>query len=311
MANDIITKSPKDYYLTNHTTLKIGGKAEYAYFPSNIEELCDVKNYLKSINKEMHILGYGSNVLISSKGVDGGVIFTNNLNEFEFLEDKKVKCYSGVKSATLARALAKESLAGLEFLIGIPGTIGGAVTMNSSAHGHAIKDTIESVEFFDFETSNIIELNKSELNLAYRSSFVETGKHFVISATFKLEGGNADELLKNMEFFIEYRKKHHPPLTEPNAGSTFRNPAEGVYVGKLLDELGAKGWKEGGATISDKHANFIINSCNATSTDVLKLMHKMQSLVKAKYSYKLKPEIKCIGYLTKEEEEIWQELTSN
>ncbi len=311
MTSDIISKSPKDYYLANHTTLKIGGKAENVYFPSNKEELCQVKDYLKTLNKEIHILGCGSNVLISSKGIKGGVIFTNNLNGFEFLDDKRIKCYSGVKSATLARALAKESLAGLEFLIGIPGTIGGAVTMNSSAHGHAIKDTIESVEFLDFETSEVLELSASELNLDYRSSFVETGKHFVISATFKLENGDTNQLLKNMNFFVEYRKKHHPPLSEPNAGSTFRNPAKGIYVGRLLEQLGAKGWREGGASVSNKHANFIVNSCNATSVDVLKLMHKMQSAVNAEYSYKLKPEIKCIGYLTREEEEIWQELTSN
>lgn len=305
---DISEKSLKNYNLAGHTTLKIGGTAEEAYFPSSIQEIQQIREHLVLREKKITIIGAGSNLLVSSSGVSGGVIFTSKLCEYELLEPDLVRVGAGIKSWDLARILYENSLSGLEFLIGIPGTVGGAVTMNSSAHGQAIEDVVIEARVFDIETGNIKILDKSMLQLGYRNSFVEQNKHIILDVTFRLKEDRADEILKRMEFHTNYRKERHPPLTEPTAGSTFRNPQNQVYIGQLLEEIGAKSWREGGAKISEKHANFIINTGRAVSTDVSRLMNKMHDSVLENFGYDLVAEIRFIGVKTSEEEEIWKKF---
>ncbi len=181
--------------------------------------------------------------------------------------------------------------------------------MNSSAHGQSIEDVIESADVIDLKTCEIKTLYKEDLKLSYRNSFVEKNRHLILNAVFKLKKAEQNEISERMEFHINYRKQNHPPLTEPNAGSTFRNPEPNVFVGMLFEELGAKSWKEGGVKVSEKHANFVINTGNATSLDVSRLMHRMHSGVKERYGYDLIAEIRYIGIPTKEEEEIWKNFT--
>lgn len=305
MMTDTQIKQIKNYPLAELTTLKIGGNAETAYFPVNSREVQQVRDAIYSQDKKLTVIGAGSNLLVSSKGISGGVIFTSSMKDFEISESGKIKASCGLKSVSLAKVLLENNLSGLEFLIGIPGSIGGAVTMNSSAHGQGIEDVIESVEVFDVESGEIKTLKKEELNLGYRYSFVESNKHLILNATFQLEKANNQDISNKMNFHVEYRQKNHPPLTEPNAGSTFRNPIPGVYVGKLFEELGAKDWVEGGVRVSQKHANFLFNTGNATSLDVSRLMHRMYNGVKEKYGYDLIAEIRFVGDATKEEEAIW------
>ncbi|NLF84342.1 MAG: UDP-N-acetylmuramate dehydrogenase [Candidatus Gastranaerophilales bacterium] len=301
-----ITKK-ENYPLKEHTTLKIGGSAAEAYFPDSLEELHELKNALE--DKKITVIGQGSNLLVSSQGVKESVIFTQNLKNYEFLDDTTIKVECGLKSAMLAKIALENSLTGVEFLIGIPGSVGGAVTMNSSAHGQAIEHVIESVEVIDLMTNEIYTLDKEQLNLSYRNSFVEKDRHLILSAVFKLEKGDPKEIADKMDFHVNYRKERHPSLAiYPNAGSTFRNPERNVYTGQLLQDMDAKGWREGGAAISDKHCNFIVNLGNATSLDVSRLMNKMYNSIKKKYGYELIAEIRYLGEPTEEEKEIWSQF---
>ena len=309
IIDDILAKSPKNFSLGGYTTLKIGGEAEIAFFPSDKDQILAIKEYLYSNNKQMTVIGAGSNLLISSNGVSGGIVLTNNLDSYEFLDDDTIKVGSGVKSVKLAKLLLNHSLSGLEFLVGIPGSVGGAVTMNSSAHGQSIKDVIQCAEVLDMETGNICVLDKSLLELDYRQSFVKNNRHFILNATFCLNKDDAKAISDRMEFHLSYRTSHHPPLTEPNAGSTFRNPAPGVYIGKLLEQLDAKSWTEGGAKISSVHANFVVNTGNATSLDVSRLMDRMYGEINRNFGYKPIAEIRFIGNKTEEEEAIWKNFT--
>jgi len=184
--------------------------------------------------------------------------------------------------------------------------VGGAVTMNSSAHGQGIEEVIVSADVLDLKTGEILKLDKSQLNLGYRYSFVEANRHLILSTVFQLKKNDNAKISECMEFHVNYRKEKHPPLTEPNAGSTFRNPEREVYVGKLLEEIGAKNWIEGGAKLSDKHANFLINTGNATSPDVSRLMFKMYNEIKKNFGYELIAEIRYVGDPTEEEEAIWK-----
>jgi UDP-N-acetylmuramate dehydrogenase len=297
----------KNYCLKEHTTLKIGGEAKIAYLPSCVEDIYEIKN--NTCGEKLTVVGEGSNLLVSSQGVEEKVIITKNLKNYSFLDENKVKVECGLKSAAFAKILLEKELTGLEFLVGIPGSIGGAVTMNSSAHGQIIENSIVSAEVIDLHTCELKTLSKEDLQLSYRHSFVEKNRHLILNATFKLEKADKKVISEKMEFHLDYRKKNHPPLTEPNAGSTFRNPEAGVYVGKLFEELGAKSWGEGGAKVSEKHANFLINAGNATSLDVSRLMHRMHSGVKEKFGYDLIAEIRYIGIPTEEEEAIWKNFT--
>lgn len=308
MLSTVTNKVKYDYSLAEHTTLKIGGNAEMAFFPESVQELLDVVDYLKKTGQKITVVGAGSNLLVSSLGIKGGVIMTSSLKGYEMLSSTTVKVDSGMKSTKFAKVILEQELTGLEFLVGIPGTVGGAVVMNSSAHGQAIKDTIVSADVYDLKTGELMTLDKEALNLSYRSSFVEKNRHLILSAVFELKKASSTEISEKMQWHVDYRAKNHPPLTEPNAGSTFRNPEDGVYVGKMLQELGAKGWIEGGAKISEKHANFLYNFSNATSTDVSKLMYRMYTGIKAKYGYDLIAEIRYVGEFTPEEESIWNQF---
>jgi len=320
MKNSV--KTTANYSLKEHTTLKIGGNAKNVYFPTSIEEIYAIKNNFicetdipssssstLTLRENIIVVGEGSNLLVSSQGVEEKVVFTKNLKNYEFIDEETIKTECGLKSAVLAKILLENNLSGMEFMIGIPGSVGGAVTMNSSAHGQAVEDVIESAEVLDLLTCEIKTLHKEDLSLGYRNSFVEKNRHLILSAIFKLKKADKKEISDKMDFHVNYRKENHPPFTQPNAGSTFRNPERGIHAGRLFEELGAKNWNEGGAKISDKHANFLINTGNATSLDVSRLMSRMHSGVKEKFGYDLIAEIRYIGTYLPEEEEIWKEFT--
>jgi UDP-N-acetylmuramate dehydrogenase len=296
-------KIEKDYELKKHTTFQIGGKANIVYFPETEEEL---EQILKE-NPTAFILGSGSDVIISTEGIDGTVIITTNLNQYK-IEGTKVTTFCGVKSPLISKEVAEKGLSGMEFMFCIPGTIGGMVYMNASAHSQSIADIFVSCRVFDKETKEIKTLTKNDMQFAYRHTVLSERRYVVISAEFELKQSKVEEVKALMQRNAELRKQKQPSLALPNAGSIFKNP-ENDSAGRLLEKAGVKSKIIGGAKVWENHANFIVNIGYATSNDVLKLMYKMYNEVKVKYTIRLQPEVQFIGKANEEEKEIWQAMT--
>lgn len=291
--------------IKNYTTLKIGGEAKNLYLPVSVAEFVDQLKNLKS----PIIIGAGSNVLVSSLGVDEAVIITKNLNGFSF-EENIITCECGLKAQTLSAEAKKHGLSGIEFMIGIPGTVGGLVAMNAGAHNQNVSQVFKEAQIFDVENKKIFTLKKDDMNFSYRHSILSEKKYVLLSAKFELTFDDKEKINELMQRNTEFRKKHQPSLAQPNAGSTFKNP-ENDSAGRLLDLAGVKSLSCGNACVFEKHANFIINQGNASSEDVSQLMLNMKNMVKNKYNISLKPEIKFIGKKSEKEQKIWEELLNN
>lgn len=289
----------ENYELKKHTTFKIGGFAKRVWFPKNEEELVYL---LKSIEKPV-VLGGCSNVLISSEGIDCDVILTTDMKRFEIIGNQVV-AQCGVKAPFLAKSVQKEGLSGFEFMIGFPGTVGGIVHMNASAHGQAVSDSCIGCSVFDLDNKLQIDLTKQDLQFQYRSSILDKKNYILLNATFELQDNDVEKISELMQRNISFRKNKQPNLALPNAGSVFKNP-QNDSAGRLLELAGAKTISYGGARVWQGHANFIINTGNAVSKDVSYIINRMYNMVKDKYTIKLEPEIKFIGVKSKEEEELW------
>ncbi len=286
----------------NLTSFKVSGLIERAYFPKNVDELIEV---LKTVESPI-ILGNCSNVLLSSNGIKGDVIFTQKCNAIK-VDGKKVYAECGLKGPMASNEVLKHSLSGFEFMIGFPGSIGGEVYMNASAKEQAISDHLTSANVFDLDTKEVLTLSKEELEFGYRSSICQRKNYVVLSAEFELEEKPQDEIKERMDFNLTFRKNHQPSLALPNCGSVFKNP-ENNSAGRLLDSIGAKDLTFGGAKVWENHANFIINFNSATSEDILNLMLLMYNKVKEKYDIKLNPEVVYLGNNSEIEEKIWKTL---
>ena len=269
----------------NLTSFKVSGLIERAYFPKNVDELIEV---LKTVESPI-ILGNCSNVLLSSSGIKGDVIFTQKCNAIK-VDGKKVYAECGLKGPMASNEVLKHSLSGFEFMIGFPGSIGGEVYMNASAKEQAISDHLTNAKVFDLDTKEVLILSKEELEFDYRSSICQRKNYVVLSAEFELEEKSQEEIKERMDFNLTFRKSHQPSLALPNCGSVFKNP-ENNSAGRLLDSIGAKDLTIGGAKVWENHANFIINFNSATSEDILNLMLLMYNKVKEKYDIKLNPEV--------------------
>lgn len=294
----------KNCSVKNLTALKIGGEAENLYFPKSQQEFVHL---LKTLHKPI-IFGNWSNVLISSLGIEGDIISTAKLDKYE-IRGTKVIADCGVKGPLLAQMVSEASLSGFEFMIAFPGSIGGNVYMNASAHGQCISDFLVSVCVFDMGKKEVLVLDKKDLGCDYRTSILQKKPYVLLSAEFDLKKVDKDEIQELISRNLEFRKIHQPTLATPNAGSVFKNP-ENDSAGRLLDKAGVKDFKVGGASVWDGHCNFIVNSDNATSRDVLELMLKMHNAVKDKYTISLVPEVKYFGKKSKREEEICNILYS-
>ena len=292
----------ENYSIKNFTSFKIGGEVKRIFFPKNKEEFTYL---LKTLDNPI-IFGQWSNVLISSSGIKNDVISTAKMDGYE-IDETKVIAMCGVKGPRLAQITSEQGLSGFEFMIGFPGSIGGNIYMNASAHTQAISDRLVAAEVFDVEKKETLVLKKEDLEFGYRTSILQRKNYILISAEFELEKSPKDRIKKLLARNLEFRKSYQPSLSNPNAGSIFKNP-ENDSAGRLLDKAGAKDFKVKGAQVWEKHANFIVNKDCATSFDVLSLMKKMKDLVEEKYTISLKPEIKYFGEMTPQEREIWEEL---
>ena len=288
----------ENFEIKQLTTYKIGGKVRKVYFPESVEEFSKLLRELD----EYIVLGNCSDVLFSSNGYSGNIIITTEMKKFE-IKGTKVYADCGVKDPLIAQKVAEVSLSGLEFLIGLPGTIGGAVYMNAGAHGQCIADTLVSACLFNKKTKEVEFLQKSDMKFDYRKSILHNKQHILLSAEFELKKGTQEDIKALMERNLTFRKTVQPSLAYPNAGSVFKNP-ENDSAGRLLDKAGVKEFKANNVEIWSKHANFIINKGQATSEDVLDMMVRMFNAVKDMYTIELKPEIIFIGDKTKKEEEL-------
>lgn len=292
--------------LARFTTLRVGGEADMLYQPRNSTELVELVQRLHLAGEPWHLIGGGSNLLISSAGVRGAVIRTTNLIQIQVLESGLLEAEAGARLPHLAKQAAKTGLSGLEFAVGIPGTVGGAVIMNAGAHGSSISNILESALILDSASGEVKRLANDEIAFQYRKCKLNPKQHVVISARFSLAPGASEEIEKRTQENEDYRWKTQP-IGFPNAGSTFKNPLPNKAAGMLLDQAGVKNLREGNAAVSAIHANFVINLGGASSQDVTTLLKRMQSSVKEQFQIDLTPEWKTMGEFTQEELEVWGE----
>lgn len=288
-----LEKIEKDISLSTLTTYKTGGIAKLVVYPNNINNLKQMLKLIHKYNIKYFILGKGSNTLFSDKEFNGVIIKLDKLNNFK-IKQTEIYVESGMILSKLVQASVKNELTGLEFAIGIPGTIGGAIYMNAGAYGNNMSNIVKSVIVLN-EKFQIKEIPLEELKFDYRYSIFQANKNLIcVAANIKLEHGNHDEIASKIKENL-LKRKNSQPLEYPSAGSVFRNP-EGNYAGKIIEELGLKGKIIGGAEISTKHANFIINKNNASSSDILNLIKLVQKEVKDKYKIDLKLEQQLVNW---------------
>ena len=278
--------------LKDYNTYRTGGKTRYLVKPYNIDSLKELLNYIKNNNLKYIIIGNGSNIILPDSDYDGVVILLSKLNEIK-INENTVNAFCGVSLTYFVNELVKNNLGGLESLSGIPGTLGGAVVNNAGCYGQTISDKLDSVTYL--ENGEIKTINKEECNFSYRDSIFKQNKNFIIlSAKFKLDYKNKEEMLNDIKENI-IKRNTSQPLNYPNAGSVFRNPI-GYSAGKLIEDAGLKNYHINGAYVSDKHANFIINKDNASSEDIIELIEYIQKEISEKYNIKLKLEQEIIKY---------------
>lgn len=288
-----LEKIEKDISLSTLTTYKTGGIAKLVVYPNNINNLKQMLKLIHKYNIKYFILGKGSNTLFSDKEFNGVIIKLDKLNNFK-IKQTEIYVESGMILSKLVQASVKNELTGLEFAIGIPGTIGGAIYMNAGAYGNNMSNIVKSVIVLN-EKFQIKEIPLEKLKFDYRYSIFQDNKNLIcVAANIKLEHGNHDEIASKIKENL-LKRKNSQPLEYPSAGSVFRNP-KGNYAGKIIEELGLKGKIIGGAEISTKHANFIINKNNASSSDILKLIKLVQKEVKDKYKIDLKLEQQLVNW---------------
>lgn len=294
IENAGIGRCERDVPLSKYTTYKVGGKAKLMVYPKNTECLINLLKLIKTNDIKHKILGLGSNVLFSDEVYDGVIIRLSELNEVEFFGKNKVRVGAGYSLMKLSLLVAKKGLAGLEFASGIPGTVGGAVFMNAGAYKSDMGYIVTEVKVLtpDFK---IITLENKEMNFHYRTSFLQTHPGYVcLEAVIKLEQGDKnvlDEVIKERR----QRRMESQPLEYPSAGSVFRNP-EGMFAGKLIEDLGLKGKTIGGAKVSEKHANFIINFDKAKGSDVKELIELVHQRVLEEYDVDMKIEQEFVNW---------------
>ena len=283
-----------DEPMAKHTSFKIGGPADVFIKVDNIEELKETLDLSKKNQIPLTIIGNGSNLLVTDKRIRG-ITAKLNLKDIEIKNENNkqiIKVEAGVPVGLLAQKLLKEEITGFEELSGIPGTIGGAVIMNAGAHGKELKDILKKVTAMDYN-GNIHEFTNEECLFSYRNSRFQKEKYIILQATLELEKGNSTEIKEKMDEYMQFRKEKQP-IEYPNAGSTFKR-GEDFVTAKLIDEAGLKGYKVGGAQVSEKHAGFIVNVDNATAKDVIELTDYIKEKIEEKFGKKINLEIQIIG----------------
>ena len=278
--------------LARHTYFGIGGEATAYIEISTVSELAALARFHKQWNIPIAVIGRGSNLLVSDTGFKGiGVRLVGELAKLE-VKENVVSVGAGLSLPRLSKAMSRRGLSGVEFALGIPGSVGGALIMNAGAWGSSFGDVVTNVTVMN-DAGDLVELTHAEANFEYRHSGLDT--YFCVTgATLKLEPGDVDTITERMQTFYK-QKVETQPFAEENAGCMFKNPP-GDSAGRLIDISGLKGYRIGGAEVSTIHGNFILNIDNATATDVLNLVAYIQQQVREKTGISLQTEVKRLGF---------------
>ena len=287
---DLKTEEP----MRAHTSFKVGGPADVFITPRTDEQIIECIKVLRAEKEKYFIMGNGTNLLVSDAGYRGCVIqlFKNYGDVSVF--GTSITAKAGAPLIKVAGEANKHSLSGIEFACGIPGTVGGAVTMNAGAYGAEMVKVVRIVRVLDLKYMMKCEYASSEMKFGYRHSLVREEPMIVLEVEMELMKGDPDVIQGRMDT-IKSERAAKQPLDYPSAGSTFKRP-EGHYAGKLIEDAGLKGYSIGGAMVSEKHAGFIINTGEATATDILKLVIETQKVVFERFHVKLEPEICFLGW---------------
>ena len=281
--------------MSKHTTFKIGGPAECFIKIDNIDDLKEIISFSRENKIQLIVVGNGSNLLVLDNGIKG-ITICIKLEGIELKEENDsyvLKVASGEKIGKVSRMMCSKEISGMEELLGIPGTIGGAIKMNAGAHGREMKDIVTKVTCMDYY-GNIKEFSNEEMKFEYRKSLLKEEKYIVLEAELKLQKGKKEEIQEKIEKYSKYRKEKQP-MEYPSAGSTFKRGSDFITA-KLIDECGLKGYSIGDAEVSTKHSGFIINKGNATAKDVLDLIEYVKSEVYNKFGKVIELEIEVVGF---------------
>lgn len=279
----------KNFELKKISSFKTGGKARYYFIPGSKSSLINILNKTKL---PVYIIGNFTNILASDEGFNGVIINLKGFTNYIIKEGNNLICGASVSLRNLIDFAIKNNLGGLEKLSGIPGSLGGALAMNAGAFGTEIGEFVKYVKVIDFKGKEKI-FKKNDIKFEYRSAR-PLDKYIIIEAGLELYPESSKKLLKESNKILKLRKEKQP-LEFPSAGSVFKRPAPDIYAGKLIEEAGCKGLKIGGAMVSEKHSNFIINFNNAKSSDIFNLIKEVQKRVFEKFKITLEPEIKFLG----------------
>jgi UDP-N-acetylmuramate dehydrogenase len=262
--------------MKEHITFKVGGPADLFLKPAGEDQCASILSFCKEQEIPLHYLGGGSNLIVHDFGIRGAVLSTGGLNDLELLDGCRIRCGAGVKLSRLCSFALEHSLTGLEFAWGIPGTLGGAVYMNAGAYDGCMKDVLQT-SYHVTPDGVREELPAEKVKLGYRTSVYQKNNNLITGAVLQLAPGSQEKIRNTMDDLMN-RRREKQPLEYPSAGSTFKRPV-GYFAGGLIEQCGLKGATIGGAQVSEKHAGFIINANQATSSDILMLIEKVQQEV--------------------------------
>ena len=278
--------------MKEYTTFRVGGEAECLVLIRAEEELAQILPYLNQIEQEYFILGNGSNLLVGDKGYRGVVLKLDGPMEQIAVDGMCITAKAGALLSRVAVTAKENGLTGLEFAAGIPGSIGGGVVMNAGAYDGEMKQIVEAVRVMDCD-GQITTLDNDTMEFGYRTSIIKNRPFVVLEVVMRLAEGNREQIGARMEELAQLRRSKQP-LEYPSAGSTFKRP-EGYYAGKLIMDAGLRGYRIGGAQVSDKHCGFVINTGKATAADIREVIEEVQERVKARFHVSLEPEVVFLG----------------
>lgn len=278
--------------MKKHTTFKIGGDADMFVSVGSVDELSALIKLANKNGVKYTVIGNGSNLLVSDKGIRGLVIeIGQGMSDYK-VNGNVICAEAGIMLKKLVSVAAAESLSGLEEVSGVPGTLGGGIFMNAGAYGGELKDTVKKVTYID-NNGDVHTIDAKDCNFGYRTSVFSKGGMYIVSAELELKKGDSEEIQAKMADYTQ-RRREKQPISYPSAGSTFKRP-EGNFAGTLIEKAGLKGYTVGGATVSELHAGFVINIGGATAQDVIDVIEHTKKTVLEKFGIKLEPEVRFLG----------------
>lgn len=283
----------EDYILSEHSTMRVGGKAAFTVFPASCEELIGAVRLCRALSLDHAVLGHCSNIVVADEGYNGVIIKTDNLSKIK-VDGNVIYAECGASLNSLSKSALNASLDGADFLYGIPGSVGGACYMNAGAYGGEMKDIVLSVTVYDAKRDKVLTLLNEECAFSYRNSIFHGNDDLtVLYCTVRLSDGEHDKISEKMNTHIAARKEKQP-LEYPSCGSFFKR-VEGFFTAKLIDDCGLKGVSVGGAQISEKHAGFLINRDNATASDIKALEQLVKNAVRERFGVEIEREVEYLG----------------